>query len=101
MILNWLRPSRSKVVLVEVLKVRRNGRRKWRYEGLGGRGIWLPANNSRERVTRARAGHPKPRWENTMKGMMGDGWQDAANDRYWLRFSVKEFQTGSAAGLID
>ena len=30
MILNWLRPSRSKMVLVEVLKVRRNGRRKWR-----------------------------------------------------------------------
>ena len=30
MILNWLRPSRSKVVLVEVLIVRRKGRRKWR-----------------------------------------------------------------------
>jgi len=43
-----------------------------------------------ETATRARAGHPKTRWENTMHGMMGDGWQDVANDRYWRRLFCEE-----------
>ena len=39
-----------------------------------------------ETTSRAKRGRPKQRWEDTMRGLMGNGWQDAAADREWWRY---------------